>query len=842
MNGKKRIAKWTALLLSLLLVTGLVPVSVLAGEEATEYYCPESWDGEHSWSEPEILEEATCQDNGMQVRHCYLCGYELFEQTPQTFHQYGSFVTIQEATCTEEGVVERTCKICGGVDRQPLEKADHKFGEKKITKEATCTSTGLMTMTCSVCGETVEETIPKKSHSYGSWKILKEASDFAAGTKERVCQNCGDKETVNFDPEGTLRRGDAGDAVEAFQEMLNEAGYDCGYADGIFGGMTEAAVIALEAANGLTQDGIGWPGVQKLLKGAPGGGIGGPSDDASMKLSGDAIPVQSLYDGKVIPVSVTLVNTGKETLHGLDFVYDSGDSIVHESWMDSDLTPGNTNTFTYKIHVNASDVGKDWSYRYLSAKALSPADTEVWASYILIFAQPKGTPSILLVPSDTTGMAITPGGEITVPLYVFNNGNTDLYDLQFALKSCKGSAVPSADDCTVPAAFQALFHSSDAFIIDYKITADPADVAFAAIPSTDGGGGGFIDRVVEISAKSDLVSTVSATGTIDSESGTTVKDVCDMMFQLYIGETEEDEGPTPTPVPVTPTPMPEKTDVCSRTLNGKGHAIADYTRHICETHVQAAKEVKDLLDSASTDEQKTNAYVEAQGIWCNEINAMYQSLADSRKTEEEKAIVLEDKDLFYDSVFAYTKSLELIYPDDLLQRMFIIEELYRDKCVDLCYEIHTAPAKRVDSYLRDYTNMEDGQDSPACTRTLEEEMGFDIRYHENLSTDHAVIEDMVIDLFEKAGSAQEICDICTVAQRFWKLELQQIASVREITADDAGKEVIRADAEAFEKALAARDTFLKLLYPDNPEIVSEVITKTIMNRVLDYCEAMNTVG
>ena len=55
-------------------------------------------------------------------------------------------------------------------------------------------------------------------------------------------------------------------------------------------------------------------------------------------------------------------------------------------------------------------------------------------------------------------------------------------------------------------------------------------------------------------------------------------------------------------------------------------------------------------------------------------------------------------------------------------------------------------------------------------------------------------------------------------------------------------DAVVASEEAFEKALAAREAFLKLLYPDNPEIVSEVITKTIMNRVLDYCEAMNTVG
>lgn len=54
----------------------------------------------------------------------------------------------------------------------------------------------------------------------------------------------------------TLKRGMTDNQVEAAQILLNGWGFDCGIADGIFGGNTEKAVKALQKANGLTVDGI----------------------------------------------------------------------------------------------------------------------------------------------------------------------------------------------------------------------------------------------------------------------------------------------------------------------------------------------------------------------------------------------------------------------------------------------------------------------------------------------------------------------------------------------------------------------------------------------------------
>ena len=53
-----------------------------------------------------------------------------------------------------------------------------------------------------------------------------------------------------------IKSGSKGEVVELVQRMLNEKGYACGSADGIFGTKTENAVRSYQKAKGLSVDGI----------------------------------------------------------------------------------------------------------------------------------------------------------------------------------------------------------------------------------------------------------------------------------------------------------------------------------------------------------------------------------------------------------------------------------------------------------------------------------------------------------------------------------------------------------------------------------------------------------
>lgn len=70
----------------------------------------------------------------------------------------------------------------------------------------------------------------------------------------------------------TLKRGASGPAVKRLQQALAERGFDPGGADGVFGGGTEAAVMAFQRSEGLLPDGVVGPRTLAAL------GIAGKTD------------------------------------------------------------------------------------------------------------------------------------------------------------------------------------------------------------------------------------------------------------------------------------------------------------------------------------------------------------------------------------------------------------------------------------------------------------------------------------------------------------------------------------------------------------------------------------
>ncbi|NLJ98983.1 MAG: hypothetical protein GX320_06950 [Tissierellia bacterium] len=75
---------------------------------------------------------------------------------------------------------------------------------------------------------------------------------------------------------GLLRRGSRGSQVVTLQNRLNQLGYNCGKADGIFGTATYNAVVKFQRANGLAVDGIvGNATISKLYSGSTAPSKGG---------------------------------------------------------------------------------------------------------------------------------------------------------------------------------------------------------------------------------------------------------------------------------------------------------------------------------------------------------------------------------------------------------------------------------------------------------------------------------------------------------------------------------------------------------------------------------------
>lgn len=112
---------------------------------------------------------------------------------------------------------------------------------------------------------------------------------------------------------GSLKEGMNGSGVRALQQQLKNLGYYTGSVDGDFGAGTKTAVIAFQAANGLTQDGVAGKQTLNAIYGggtSSGGGSSGGSSNASVyALSASTNGYSSLSTGSTNNANVTALQT-----------------------------------------------------------------------------------------------------------------------------------------------------------------------------------------------------------------------------------------------------------------------------------------------------------------------------------------------------------------------------------------------------------------------------------------------------------------------------------------------------------------------------------------------------
>jgi len=150
---------------------------------------------EHEWSSDvdgkewgKVVEQPTCQEEGLAVDFCTRCGEENYDNTrtvPKLAHQFkeeaieGSF---KKATCISKGEqkFQNVCSECGEIELdkngKPIvrtetwnwtnpEKEDeknvpHNWDEWVHEKEATCSTEGTDIRWCKTCGKKVQKTVP----------------------------------------------------------------------------------------------------------------------------------------------------------------------------------------------------------------------------------------------------------------------------------------------------------------------------------------------------------------------------------------------------------------------------------------------------------------------------------------------------------------------------------------------------------------------------------------------------------------------------------------------------------------------------------------------------------
>lgn len=140
----------------------------------------------HTWSTTRL--DATCQEEGEEIRLCGYCGKEQHIALPRLNHQF-----VGASQLIGYGV---------GAVRGSGEYADRTVG--RVNTAPTCTENGSGVLVCVLCGSAEQNvSIPALGHDWGPWEDVEVPKDQVCETDAQMvrrCHNCGQEETRVVSP------------------------------------------------------------------------------------------------------------------------------------------------------------------------------------------------------------------------------------------------------------------------------------------------------------------------------------------------------------------------------------------------------------------------------------------------------------------------------------------------------------------------------------------------------------------------------------------------------------------------------------------------------------------
>ena len=143
----------------------------------------------HNWGAWEVIVEAACDEEGVELRICQNDVSHIERRTIEKTPHTPTGIAAVSPTCTETGITEGSkCSVCGRIlEAQAVVPALGHSYDETVTKEARCEDVGEKTFTCSRCNDTYTEPIPALGHDWGEWTVTTPATCQAEGVETRVC-------------------------------------------------------------------------------------------------------------------------------------------------------------------------------------------------------------------------------------------------------------------------------------------------------------------------------------------------------------------------------------------------------------------------------------------------------------------------------------------------------------------------------------------------------------------------------------------------------------------------------------------------------------------------------
>ena len=273
-------------------------------------------------------------------------------------------------------------------------------------------------------------------------------------------------------------------------------------------------------------------------------------------------------------------------------------------------------------------------------------------------------------------------------------------------------------------------------------------------------------------------------------------------------------------------------DCCKRTLLAWDGTSASYEETFCSVHSVTRNAVLKMLASASTLSAEQMAYDYAIALWKAEVEKQYEVLFQAADSLAQVNIINEYL-LFRSQMSNYEALLRNIFSNQPARVSMLLCQEWQTKCLDLCYEMHTAPASRADSFFAvEQAETAAMKATKKCASIKDIELVKRLQYTDVTCTNHSFLFGMTSMLLDGENTAES----WQLLYQMWQVEMNKVCNT--LAANPASPQAAYAAAEQklFDQWLAVRTNVLMALYPNNPEIAAEIATRTLMEHVADLCE------
>ena len=267
---------------------------------------------------------------------------------------------------------------------------------------------------------------------------------------------------------------------------------------------------------------------------------------------------------------------------------------------------------------------------------------------------------------------------------------------------------------------------------------------------------------------------------------------------------------------------------CVRTITGRDNVSASYETTFCSVHSPIQSAALMMAQYAVTPETQIQVAAYNVILWRTEVQKLYEEIF-AFSDPAAKMVVTAEYSRFLTEIANYEAMLKLMYPDQPALVAQKVAAMWENKCIVLCYDMHATATERKDSLLAVTPTTGAAAESCSCEVTAQ------ANGTKTETQGYCSVHSFPFSMIDALLQGNDTVESWTMVRQIWGVELTS-AYNKVYTAMGDNKLLAMAEYNAFTQWMMAREAFLIALYPDNPEVVAQIMVKTIMDRVIELCE------